>query len=156
MTTNGVKEDTNLFHNLPVDIQKDIMMMVNRQKKIEKFFAPWMFAFQERKTRKARAWSELVMDQQKLWQKEYNITEFRPFEEWLYRPFGSLNVMFFEEVWTLCMKNELDGCFGWGPYVKKLLNQEPKLIKCECGKEMKVINTNHIKSKAHQSWLKYK
>jgi hypothetical protein len=148
MTINGVKEDTNLLHNLPVDIQKEIMMMVNRQKKIEKFFAPWTFAFQERKTRKACAWSELVMDQQKLWKKEYNITEFRPFEEWLYRPFGSLNVLWFDEVWAICMKNELDGAFGWGSYVEKT-----KLIKCECGKEMKVINTNHIKSKVHQSWL---
>jgi len=151
MTTNGVKEDTNLLHNLPVDIQKDIMMMVNRQKEIEKFFVPWLFAFQERKTRKARAWSELVEDQHKLWEKVYNITEFRPFEEWLYRPFGSLNVLWFDDVWAHCMENEIDGCFGLGPYVEKT-----KLIKCECGKEMKVINTNHIKSKAHQSWLKNK
>ena len=155
MTTIGNKEDTNLLHNLPVDIQMYIMDMANRQKKLSNIFVPWMFAWRERKTRKARHWCELMEEQHKEWEKVYNITEFRGFDEWLYRPFGSLRVNSFEEIWAHCMKNELDGCFGWGPYVKGGIKKEEKMLKCECGKELKVINGQHLKSKAHQNWLKY-
>jgi hypothetical protein len=130
------------------------MDMAKRQKKLSNIFVPWMFAWRERKTRKARQWCELMEEQRKEWEKVYNITEFRSFEEWLYRPFGSLNVLHFDYIWAYCVKNELDGCFGWGPYVKGAIRKEPeKKIKCECGSELKIINRSHIKTKKHQNWL---
>jgi hypothetical protein len=134
MTTNGVKEDTNLLHNLPVDIQKEIMMMV-REMTLRPIRDVWIFAWKYRKERKEICFEKkdfvLVLGGQRVFGRSY------------------FNYMWAKHV----MKSELR---GWGLYSdiepEKIIGGR-ETIYCDCGKELIKITNAHIKTKKHQNWL---
>jgi hypothetical protein len=139
MTTNGVKEDTNLLHNLPVDIQKEIMMMV-REMTLRPIRDVWIFAWKYRKEKKEICWEKkdfvLVLGDFPAWKQSR----------------GYFNYMWAKHV----MKSELR---GWGLYSKAGVIEPEKIIGgaetiyCDCGKELIKITNAHIKTKKHQKWL---